>query len=160
MKTTQKIRIVFLSVVCLLSVIGMIWALRHPRTVFIPPSLEENAVEGAPQEIPAELGYAALDVADYTVELCGSPEMKNDAAILYFTNPESNRVWLKVRICTTDGTILGESGLVMPDQYVKCVPLDIAPKADTPICIRIMGYEPETYRSVGAVTLNTVLKIA
>lgn len=158
MKVIQKRRIVFLSVVCLLSVIGMIGALRHPKTIFIPPPLEENAVEGAPQEIPTELCYAALEVADYTAVLCGSPEMKNNAAILYFTNPESNRVWLKVRICTAEGTILGESGLLMPDQYVKCVPLGLVPKADTPIRICIMGYEPETYRSVGAVTLNTVLK--
>lgn len=102
-------------------------------------------------------GYGALDTTAYTVALCGAPAVREGAAQLWFTNPGQNTVWLKVRIYTPDGILLGESGLLKPGQYVQAVALSPVPDAGTSIVLKVMAYEPDTYHSAGAVTLNTAL---
>lgn len=102
-------------------------------------------------------GYGALDTTAYTVALCGAPAVREGAAQLWFTNPDQNTVWLKVRIYTPDGILLGESGLLKPGQYVQAVALSPVPDAGTSIVLKVMAYEPDTYHSAGAVTLNTAL---
>lgn len=89
--------------------------------------------------------------------LCGAPAVQEGAAQLWFTNPGQNTVWLKVRIYTPDGILLGESGLLKPGQYVQAVALSPVPDAGTSIVLKVMAYEPDTYHSAGAVTLNTAL---
>ena len=54
------------------------------------------------------------------------------------------------------GNIVGETGLVRPGEYVKEVSLSRRIPCGTPVNLKIMGYEPETYKSAGAVTLSTI----
>ena len=66
-------------------------------------------------------------------------------------------MWLKLRVLDEGGGVLGESGLVRPGEYVKDVTLAEKLPAGTKIKLKIMGYEPETYRSAGSATLNTAV---
>ena len=68
-------------------------------------------------------------------------------------------MWLKVRILDVGGNILGETGLVRPGEYVQTVALTTIPKPGTPITLKIMAYEPDTYYSMGAGTLNTTVSV-
>lgn len=148
-----------MAVLCTLSVAVMLFALNRPQAGFVPPPFEENAVDGVPQDVAEEFRYASLDAGAYTVVLCGMPTMEETEATLYFTDPAENDVWLKVRIYTEKGAMLGESGLLKPGQYVENIHLNKAILKTTPVLLKVMAYEPDTYRSAGAVTLRTALNV-
>ena len=86
------------------------------------------------------------------MSLCG--KLNADGQI-WLTNPESNEVWLKVRVLDAGSNILGETGLVRPGEYVQTVELTTIPRPGTSITLKIMAYEPDTYYSAGAASLNT-----
>lgn len=148
-----------LAVVCVLSIAAMLYTLLRPQPSFVPPPFEAAAVEGTPENIPDALGYGTLDATAYRLALCGAPAAENGTARLYFTNPAENTVWLKVRIYSASGTLLGESGLLKPGQYVEAVPLTTTPAQSTAVSLKVMAYEPGTYQSAGAVTLTTTLTV-
>lgn len=126
---------------------------------FVPPPFEENAVSGTP-EVPEELGYSSpyREGMGYRFSVCGDVTTEGENAIVYFTNPAGNETWLKLRILDGSGNLLGETGLLKPGEYVRSVHLN-APLADgAAVCLKIMGYEPDTYHSAGAVTLRTTAR--
>ena len=143
---------------CAASLSLMLWTLR-PQPTFTPPPFDAAAIAGTPQDLPPELGYAALDATAYQLALCGAPAVEQGSALLYLTNPAENAVWLKVRLYAADGTLLGESGLLRPGEYLTAVPLEVQPAESCPVTLKVMAYEPETYRSAGAVALNTTLNV-
>lgn len=152
-----------LTVLWVLAAVGMVLALKlggqRAELVFTPPAFDPSAAEGVPQ--PEEsLGYGQLDAEVYQVSLCGRPALTGKSLKVYLTNPEGNAVWLKVRICTEDGEVLGESGLLRPGEYLETVELVRTLSENTAIQMRIMAYEPETYHSAGAVSLSTAVKAA
>lgn len=98
-----------------------------------------------------------MDAKVYKVGICGRFLPKGTTADVWLTNPESNTVWLKVRVLDEKGNTLGETGLVRPGEYVQSVELDTVPKTGTPIVLKIMAYQPDTYYSEGAVSLNTTI---
>ena len=119
---------------------------------FTPPPFDASAMAGTPA-VPDGLGYSELDCKAYKVALCGKLNADGD---LWLTNPESNEVWLKVRVLDEKGNILGETGLIRPGEYVRSVTLTTVPRSGAPITLKIMAYQPETYHSAGAASLNTV----
>lgn len=151
--------LIIAAAICVLSLIVMIFALTgqtEPQDAgaFTPPPFDSAAVVGTP-EVPEGLGYSELDCQAYKVSLCGKLNADGD---IYLTNPETNEVWLKVRVLDVGGNILGETGLVRPGEYVRTVGLTTAPKPGTPITLKIMAYEPNTYYSAGAASLNTTFQ--
>ncbi|MBQ8835610.1 MAG: hypothetical protein IJ001_11925 [Oscillospiraceae bacterium] len=147
------------AVLCAVSLAVMVFALTRQEVQtkmgeFTPPPFDSAAVVGTPT-VPDGLGYNELDCQVYKVSLCGKPTADGD---IYLTNPESNEVWLKVRILDVGGNILGETGLVRPGEYVQTVALTTIPKSGTPITLKIMAYEPDTYYSAGAASLNTTFQ--
>lgn len=149
---------VILSVLCAVSVAAMVLALcfGSPTAKFTPPPFEGNAQAGTPA-VPEGLGYQELDVRLFRVYLCGEVCPKDGAADVWFTNPTGNTVWLKLRVLDTRGNVLGQTGILRPGEYVRQVPLAEVPEAGTPIILKVMAYEPETYHSAGALNLNTVI---
>lgn len=123
---------------------------------FTPPPFESSAVVGSPT-VPDNLGWQELDAKVYQVGICGRFLPKGTTADIWLTNPESNTVWLKVRVLDEKGNTLGETGLLRPGEYVQSVELDTIPKTGTPIVLKIMAYQPDTYYSEGAVSLNTTI---
>ena len=146
------------AVLCLLALVAMTAALVFGRpqiqAEFVPPPFDENAVFGLP-EVPENLGWEQLDAQVFRVSVCGVVAAKDGAADIWLTNPGGNDVWLKLRLLDQNGTILGETGLITPGQYVQALELKEVTGAGTPIILKIMAYEPGPYYSAGSMTLNT-----
>ena len=148
------------AVLAVLAVV-MIVALCLPKggtAEFTPPPFEENAVSGVP-EVPENLGYSSpyKEGMAYRFSVCGNVTAEGENAVVYLTNPAENSVWLKLRVLDESGKMLGETGLIRPGEYVRCVKLSSVPPAGAKITLKIMGYEPETYHSAGSATLSTVM---
>ena len=149
------------AVLCVLSLAVMVFALTRQEVQtemgeFTPPPFDSPAVVGFPA-VPDGLGWQELDAQAYIVGICGKFIPNGNTADIWLTNPEGNTVWLKVRVLDEKGSILGETGLVRPGEYVQSVELDTVPKTGTPIVLKIMAYQPDTYYSEGAVSLNTTI---
>lgn len=151
-----------LTVVCLAAVTGMIIALvtggNHIKQAeFTPPPFDAAAQTGVPV-VPDSLGFGEIDAKAYKFSVCGAVQLKNGQADIYFTNPEGNTVWLKLRVLDESGNALGETGLIRPGEYVKSVTIDASTVNDAAIRLKVMAYEPDTYYSAGSVTLKTTIK--
>lgn len=150
------------AVICVVSIVVMIAALaaggKTGQVEFTPPPFETNAQTGTP-EVPENLGYSQIyqDGMGFSAWVCGNVTLNRNSADVYFTNPETNTVWLKLRIYDEAGSILGETGLLRPGEYVQSVKFDPVPENGAGIRLKIMAYEPETYYSAGAVSLNTAV---
>ena len=150
------------AALCTVSVVVMIFALtmgNQTESSFSPPPFDSAAQTGVPA-VPQNAGYGELDAKAFRFSAAGELTAENGAVEVWLTNPVENTVWLKVRILDKYGSKLGESGLIRPGEYVQTVKLDIIPKENTDISLKIMAYEPDTYYSAGSVMLNTVLKVA
>lgn len=147
------------AVLCAVSLAVMVFALTRQEVQtemgeFTPPPFDSAAVSGTP-DVPDGLGYSELDCQAYKVSLCGKPTAEGE---LWLTNPAENSVWLKARVLDEKGNILGETGLVRPGEYVRSAAMSASPKSGTPVVVKIMAYEPETYYSAGAAALNTTVQ--
>lgn len=158
---TKKWAIPVMAAICLLCLAMMAVALVYTQTQapreFTPPPFEEMAVAGTP-DVPEELGWQELDAQVFRVSVCGAVMLEGSNADVWLTNPEDNTVWLKLRILDADGAVLGETGLIRPGEYVQSVTFDMVPAPGTMISMKVMAYEPDTYHSGGAVTLNTTIQ--
>lgn len=144
-----------LAVLCILSLAVMVTALQKSgaQGSFIPPPFEPAALAGTPA-VPQGLGYRELDVQNFRVGLCGSICLREGAAEVWFVNPQNNSVWLRLRFLDEAGNMLGQTGLLRPGEYVACVPVAGA-EPGMPVVLKVMAYEPDTYRSAGALTLHS-----
>lgn len=152
-------RIVLLAgLCCLLSLAVMAAVLlagnRQEPQSFTPPPFDPAAVAGTP-DVPENLGWGELDAQVYKASVCGYLVSEDGKADVWLTNPETNAVWLKLRILDSQGNILGETGLIKPGEYVQRVSFATVPKAGEAVTLKLMAYEPETYYSAGSVTLKT-----
>lgn len=160
-KKTQNYILPLAAVLCVLSLAVMVFALTRQEVQtemeeFTPPPFDSTAVVGTPA-VPDGLGWQELDAKAYKAGICGQFIPKGNTADVWLTNTESNTVWLKVRVLDGNGNILGETGIIKPGEYVQSVTLDTAPKTGKPIVLKIMAYQPDTYYSEGAVSLNTTI---
>lgn len=152
MKTVRNLLLFIILATLILSTVAC-----EKEPEFVPPPFDEAAQSGTP-EVPEGLGWSEINANDlYRVSVCGVVKVNDGKADIYFTNPEANNVWLKLRILDAEGNILGQTGLIKPGEYVQSIAFDKAPKAGDSISMKVMGYEPETYYSAGAVSLNTVV---
>lgn len=158
-KNKIKNKLSLAVLVCVLSIVVMIVTLCYHKSEmgeFVPPSFDEAAQTGIPV-VPDGLGWQELDATAFKVSVCGKIIPNGMSADVWLTNPENNTVWLKLRVLDKNGTILGETGLIRPGEYVQTVTLDTMPKAGTSIVLKLMSYQPDTYYSEGAVTLDTTI---
>lgn len=127
---------------------------------FVPPSFEEGAEQGKP-DVPEDMGYLEVykDGMSFKTLICGEVHIEDGKADIYFTNPAENSLWMKLRIFDSDGRVIAETGLIKPDEYLKTVSFESIPENEEKIVMKIMTYEPDTYYSGGAVSLNTVVKL-
>lgn len=162
MKKTQTL---FLSgILCTLALVSMVLALvfggsQKQSSSFTPPPFDSSAESGTPA-VPKELGWTEIyqDGMAFKCSMCGNVIASGGAADVYFTNSSEQEIWLKLRVLDENSNILGETGLIKPGEYVKSVSIDADIPDGTAIKLKIMAYEPETYYSAGAVTLNTQIR--
>ena len=147
--------------ICLISIVAMMLSLslgqsgQQPQ--FTPPPFDETAVSGEP-EVSESLGWGELDAQAYKVSVCGVVIVDDNEADVWLTNPETNSVWLKLRMLNASGEILGETGLIKPGEYVQSVRVNNEVESGDKVVLKIMAYQPETYYSEGSVVLNTTIK--
>ena len=157
---SNKKLLAFLFILCAMALTVMILALfcgKHTGFAdFVPPPFDSAACEGVP-DIPKEINWQELDAKVFQVSVCGEVTASGNAATVWLTNPASNTVWMKLRVLDMDGNILGETGLIKPGEYLKEVCLSKVLEVGTPIILKIMTYEPETYYSMGSISLNTTI---
>ena len=157
----MKHKIFIRAMVVILSVLMLCISLascgEDEKLEFVPPPFDAGAVSGTPDiENPEAIGYTELDAKAYKLSVCGLVKLDGNSADIYFTNPDTNDVWLKIRVLDKKGNILGETGLIRPGEYVKTITFDKkVPKVGDEITMKIMGYQPDTYYSAGAVNLGT-----
>ena len=151
------------NILILLAVIVMIVSLCMPKEAeqksFVPPPFDDGAAVGEPT-VPDHLGYSILyqEGMSFKVGICGKINVTNGSADVYLTNVSENNVWLKVRFYDRSGDIVGESGLIKPGEYLQSVTLNDISDTDN-ITVKVMSYEPDTYKSMGAITLNPKISI-
>ena len=148
------------AVLCAAAIVVMVVVLTRDsgQQGFTPPPFEPAAQSGQPT-VPQDAGYGELDARAFRFSAAGELLALDGEVEVWLTNPAENTVWLKVRILDEAGNILGESGLLRPGEYVRAVRLEQIPKQPTPVSLRIMAYEPETYYSAGSAVLKTTLKV-
>ena len=154
--------IYFSAAVCVLAVLGLILSLvltggKSERAEFTPPQFETAAQNGMPEAADESWTRIYRDGMNFSAHICGKVVLNGHSADVYFTNDDGNGVWLKLRILDAGDNILAETGLLKPNEYVKTVTFDKIPKSGANIKLKIMAYEPDTYYSAGAVTLNTTV---
>ena len=159
MKIEKNIPLIVIALVCILSLSVMAVALMLPAKEaellpFTPPPFDTDAVQGTP-DVPENLGWGEVDAQVYKASVCGVIIPEGDTADVWFTNPESNSVWLKLRVMDSDGNIIGETGIIKPGEYVQAVTFTVIPQKGDTIGLKLMAYEPETYYSAGSATLTT-----
>jgi hypothetical protein len=131
----------------------------NDAVAFTPPEFDPSAVTGIPN-VPEGLGYSSIEVEiGYKVYACGNLIAKGKSVDVYFTSPETNTVWLLLRVTDESGTVLGQTGIIHPGEYVKTLTLYEAPDKEKNVKMNIIAYQPETYISMGTVGLNTKLTI-
>lgn len=147
-----------LSVICLLCLtlmgIALIRTSPSEPGAFVPPPFESKAAEGTPA-VPEGTGWQELDAGAFRFSVCGRVTTEQNKADIWLTNPQGSPVWLKLRVLDSGGNILGETGLLRAGEYVRSVAFDTVPARGEHVVLKIMAYEPETYRSGGAVEVNT-----
>ncbi len=161
----KKNRGLFLAgILCIVALTIMVLALLFSRTKeqassFVPPSFDSLAVSGTPT-VPDELGWTEVyqDGMDFKFSVCGNVTADGTTADVYFTNSSEQEVWLKLRVLDEENQILGETGLIKPKEYVKSVSLTSDFSDGEAVKLKVMAYEPDTYYSAGAVTLNTQIR--
>lgn len=149
--------ILILCVILAVSAVGLIVVLCLPekKGEFVAPAFEEAAKTGIPV-VDEKYGYTELyrEGMAYRVSVCGIPAADGNALTVYFTNAEENDCYLKLRVLDENDKILGETGLLRPNEYVETVTLTKKIASGTPLKLKVMSYQPETYESVGSVLLS------
>ena len=158
MKPTKNKGLLLSAALCLGAVAVMLLSLTcwRPRVQgeFVPPAFAADAEDGLPK-VPEELGWTELDAGAFRAAVCGAVKPHDGKADIWLTNPGENEVWLKLRMLGPDGALMGETGLILPGQYVQSVTLVGKAEPGMAVTLKIMAYEPETYHSAGSISVNT-----
>jgi len=158
-KEQKTILKVVVSIVVILEVLMLILFLNKDNIVrkvaFTAPTFDQTVIEGMPENVDESLSYEEMAVKeDYIVYLCGTPKEENGILTLYFTSSEKNVDLFKIKIFDMEDNLLGESGLIEPNSYIKDISLNRSLNENEAISIMVMSYQKDTYYSNGSIKLN------
>ena len=155
----KTILTVVASIVLILTVVAVVLFLNKDnikrRAPFVAPPFEQTAISGMPQDIDESLTYKEVAIKeDYIIHLCATPKEQNGVLTLYFTSSDKNADLLKIRVFDSDNNLLGESGLIEPNSYIKDITLNRSLEDKEGVAIKVMSYQKESYYSNGSFKLN------
>lgn len=131
----------------------------HQRS-YTPPPFEPSAQAGEPS--PAQsMGYGRIEAdGGFAFSVAGTMYQQADASLLiYLTNHEDGDVWLMGEVVDENGTTLYKSGILRPGEYVeRLFPVIGFANEAMKIELRVYGFEPETYYSLGTIFLDNILQ--
>ena len=162
MNKLEKILLLsFSAVVVILLAVLLLRPEKKPEVVvgeFTPPPFEPAAVAGVP-DLTTDDGFGTLALTpEMAVSMCASPVVENGQAQVFFTSPDSNTAWIRLRLLDAKGNLLGETGVLRPGEYVEFVSLTFLPKK-AEVVARILTYEPETWYSLGSANAQLMLDL-
>lgn len=160
MKKT-KLVITILVLITIFSFIAMLVALNRPYkkeiNTFKKPVFDETAEAGKPI-VNEELKYSLLKISNsIKLYICANLKYENNMVYVYATNVDTNTIWIKVRILDSKRNILGETGIIKPNEYVKSIKLNREIKSKEKVLLKIMEYEIDTYMSLGSIELEAYI---
>ena len=152
-KLIIKISILVLAIVCIISLI--IRVSTNQKGEFVIPEKETNAMDGKPSDMPKDCVYQEAKVNnDYIVYLCAAPLFVDNKLDIYFTSSANNKGLMRIKVLDLQNNVIGESGLINPNSYIKYVLLNKNLESNERITIKIMHYEKETYYSLGEIKID------
>lgn len=163
MSKKQKILSFALCIVSVISICVMVVALNSSSNrieygEFVPPEFDDTAVAGEP-DVPNNLGYSLMNISEnYDIYLCGKLFLKDGSIDVYFTSDNDNSVWVKLEILDENNTVIGETGVIKPGEYVKSVTINRSLSDNTKVKLKVIGYEPNTYLSAGSANMKTTIE--
>lgn len=164
MDKNQKTIIISSIIVLIVFLIGLlVLSLNKDKIIkkaqFVAPEMEASSIEGKPENIDEALTYQEIRIKDdYIVSMCATPKEENGKLTLYFSSSEKNVDLLKIKVFDTNNNLIGESGLLKPNSYVKDIMLNKSLNDNEGISIKVMSYEKDTYYSDGSFKLNVFVK--
>ena len=123
-----------------------------------PPAFDSSAHIGEPTP-PIDLGYTLMTAEQgFVIKLCGRLFAQKDSIDIYLTNPKSNDVWLMTELHDENDKVLAKSGIIKQGEYIKSINmLSSVTTVETNVTIVVIAYSPDTYTSMGSVSMKTVL---
>ena len=154
MKKNKITIILSVILIILVSIIIFLLININSKKQFKKPEFDKNATT-----IPEKLEYKekAIKISEgYSLYIDPIPKLdQNDNLSINLVSLEENKIWIKVRILNAKEEIIGETGLIKPGEYLEKVQINQQLSENDQITYKIMGYEKDTYRSAGTISLNT-----
>ena len=157
-RRTAKLAALYLLIAAC-GVAAAVWAYHYFQpAVFTHPDFDAAASSGAPQ-VEERYGYSTLQVEeDYRILLCGVPANDGQRVEFYLTNPADNGVWFRAEVLDEAGEVMGSTGVLRQGEYLEAISLDRPlDQRETPVTLRVVAYEPDTWQSRGNVSLSLTL---
>lgn len=151
----NKITIVLSTIlIILISIIIFLLININNKKQFKKPEFA-NAATSIPEKL--EYKEKAIKVSEgYSLYIDPIPKLDQNANLsINLVSLEENKIWIKVRILNAKEEIIGETGLIKPGEYLEKVQINQQLSKNDQITYKIMGYEKDTYRSAGTISLNT-----
>ena len=151
MDRQQKLILAAVSVLLLLALTVTVLLLLPEKQEFSPPPHDPAALPGEPplSDEPSRL-YGQIPVAEgFTVGACGNAFYKDGTLEVYFSSHASSTVLTRIKVYDESDTLLGESGLVYPGEYLPTVALSSPPSGEK-LKLRVLSFEKDTYYSMGS----------
>ena len=156
-RTNDSLLIKILSVICILSVtaaaVFLIFGKRQIKEEFVPPPFDSSAITGTP-EVQEKGNWQSLDTDAFSVSVYTDVYISDNYAEIMLHNPSDNSCLLMLRMLDGDKNIIAHTGLIRPDEYISRVKLSADCFSEDAAVLKIMAYEPDTYYSAGAVSVN------
>lgn len=157
MKKYDGLLIKILLAICILTVSVMIAVLavgkKQIKEEFTPPPFDINAVKGVP-EVSGGKQWQSLDTETFSVSVCTDVFVSEGYAEVIFYNDPENNCFLKLRMLNKENSVISETGIIKPGEYIPRVYINSDSFSDETAVLKIMAYEPDTYYSEGAVSVN------
>ena len=154
-KKVIKIAIIVVLSLIILEIIIIKINIFLKKEEFSIPEVEKNTIEGSPKNISKECMYQEVKVNDdYVVHLCAIPTYKDNKLTIYFTSSKVNKGLVKFKVLDLKNNVIGESGLISSNSYIKDISLNKELSDKEKITIKVMHYEKDTYYSLGGIKLD------
>jgi len=148
------------AVLCAAATVAAICYLAFYKPPYAPPPFEPKAVAGAP-EVPENMSYGRIEAENgFYFSTAGTIYQQADGSlIIYLTNHGDSGVWIMCEIADENGNTLYKSGVLRPGEYVeRLYPERKFANEAIKVEMKVYGFEPETYHSMGSVFLNNILQ--
>ena len=158
-KMERRRRRIFIPIIVIVSAISIGLLVFSLIARFKPPSHDSNAKKGTPEVSEDYLYGTATTQFDYIIQMAANLyQQKNGDVYIYFTNPVSNSVLLRLEIIdTATDKVLYKTGYISPGEYIESVNNSSVDNEQYDVIVKVYAYADEDFTSAG--TTELLLKL-